>query len=288
MRFSASRLKAWMDCPLAAKYRYEDNLPRRQNAKTVFGTIIHECLQYYYESRGDYDGALRMFKWKWAAPDKAGHPIDYWPKYTTFGSLMGKGIEIIGYVHESHRWQDFTVLGTEIGFLVPIGEHELTGYIDLLGLEKSGTGTELLKVIDYKTASRSPSIAQLSLDVQLTAYDYAVSQREFWTGVDGNPEFCGIDNGEYWWEMVGRHTPHRCIWWGVWVGKQIDAGPRTRKDHERLYRVMTEIEKSIKAGVAVPKIGEACSWCDFQEPCALEIPVAIAQTTDATDPTRWI
>lgn len=288
MRFSASRIRSWMECQLAAKYHYEDNLPRKSNAKAVFGSIIHEALQYYYDSRGDYDGALRKFIWAWANPDKAGHHIDYWPKFTSFGGLMSKGKDIIAYVHDSHRWQDFTVVGTEIKFLVPFGRHELTGFIDLLGIEKSGTGTELLKVIDYKTASKNPSFAQLGLDVQLTAYDYAVSQKAFWVGVDGNPEYPGVANGEWLWETVGRDITRRCIWWGVWTQKQIDAGPRTQRDYERLYRVCDEIEKATKAQVYVPKIGEACTYCDFQDSCALQIPTALEQLNDPNDEARWI
>lgn len=288
MRFSASRLKAWMECQLAAKYRYEDNLPRQSNAKMVFGTIIHASLQHYYETRGNYDSAIKMFVRMWADPAKAGHPIDVWPKYTSFGSLMGKGKEIIKYVHDSHRWQDFTVIGTEIPFLVPMGNHEVTGFVDLTGIEKSGTGTELLKIVDYKTASKSPSIAQLALDVQLTVYDYATRQKEFWVGVEGNPEFNGVDNGEWLWETVGRDMTRRCIWWGVWTQRQIDAGPRTQRDYERVYRVMDEIEKSIKADVHVPKISDACNFCDYQEPCAMEIPVAVKQAADPDDANRWI
>lgn len=287
-RYSSSRLGAHMECSLAAKYKYIDNLPRKASAKMVFGSIIHVCLQYYYESRGNHAGAERKFVRMWVDPAKAGYPIDYWPKYTNFGTLMAKGKEILKYVHETHRWQDFVVLGTEIKFLVPIGDFELTGYIDLLGIERSGTGTELLKIIDFKTASKAPSIAQLALDVQLTVYDYAVSQPEFWLGIEGNPEYPGLDNGQWLWETVGKSMTHRCIWWGVWTQRQIDAGPRNKKDHERLYRTMVEIEKSIKAGVAVPKIGEACNWCDFQDPCALEIPVAINQLADESDASRWI
>jgi hypothetical protein len=231
---------------------------------------------------------MRKFCAAWAQPDKHGYTIDYWPKFTSWGGLMGKGKEIINYVHDSHRWQDFTVIGTEIPFLVPIGEHELTGFVDLTGIEKSGTGTELLKIIDYKTNAKNPSLAALGMDVQLTAYDYAAGQKEFWTGVPGNPEFPGVENGAWLWETVGKGMPRRCIWWGVWTQKQIDAGPRGQKDYERLYRVMCEIEKSIEAGVAVPKIGDACTYCDYQNQCALEIPVAIAQVADPDDPERWI
>ena len=277
-----------MECQLAAKYRYEDNLPRRQNAKASFGTIIHEAIALYYESGGDLGKAKKRFGYKWANPNKSGVEPDYWPKYTSFGSLMAKGMEILDHLHEHHRWQIFTLIGTEIPFLVPFGEHELTGFVDLVGTEKSGTGNELLKITDFKSNSREPSMAALALDIQFTVYAYAVSQREFWIGVEGNPEFRGLENGEWLWETIGRDMPKRCIWYALWTGKQIDAGPRLRKDFERLYRVCSEIEKSTKAGVAVPKIGDACTWCDFTEPCALEIPVAIGQVADKTDPARWI
>lgn len=276
-----------MDCSLQAKYKYEDGLPQKNNAKTIFGKIIHESLQYLYDSGGDVKGATGMFMRKWGDPAKAGHIIDYWPKYTSFGTLMGKGREILQNVSDSHRWQDFTVLATEHPFLVPLGDHELTGFVDLLGIEKSGTGTELLKIIDFKTAAKAPNLGALALDVQLTSYSYAARQPEFWLGVEGNPKFPPIANGE-WWLSMTQGMAHRAIWWGVWIGRQIDAGPRTEKDFQRLYRVCTEIEKSITAGIAVPKIGEHCVICDYQAECALEIPVALRQTEDKTDPNRWI
>lgn len=281
-------MNTWMNCSLQAKYRYEDNLPRRNSAHAVFGTIVHRALQNYYDTRGDYEGSVRMFTRMWADPAKAGHPIDVWPPNISYGTLMTRGKEILKKVHASHRWQDFTVISTEQKFLVPFGRHELTGFIDLLGLQKSGTGVEQLQIVDFKTSTRNPSFAQLALDVQFTVYMYAVTQQEFWVGVEGNPDFPGLENGSWLWETVGKNITTRAIWWGVHTGKQIDAGPRTQYDFERLYRVADEIEKSINAGIAVPKIGEACQWCDFQEPCALEIPVAISQLTDKNDPNRWI
>jgi len=288
MRFSASRLKTYMECQLQAKYRYEDNLPRRQNAAASFGTIAHKAIQTYYESGGDYERAVKTFKGLWANPARAGVEPEYWPKRTSFGSYMGRGLEMLKQLHASHAWQTFHLIACEQPFLVPFGKYELTGFIDLLGVEKSGTGTELLKIIDFKTSSRTPSTAALALDVQFTTYHYAVNQREFWVGVEGNPEFNGIVNGEWLWETIGRDMQKRCIWWALNSGRQIDAGPRVERDHQRLYRVCSEIEKSIDAGVAVPKIGEACNWCDFQEPCALEIPVSINALSDKTDTNRWI
>lgn len=287
MRFSASRLKAHMRCSLHAKFRYVDKLPTRQNAKASFGTIIHLALAYYYESRGDHDGAVTMFKDLWVHPEKAGVEPDYWPKGTSFGSLMGKGVEILRQINEKHKWHNYNLIGTEIPFLVPFGRHELTGFIDLLGTERSGTGRELLTITDHKTNGRAPLIADLALDIQFTSYAWATYQKEFWTGAK-DPQFPGLANGEWLWETVGKSMDRRCIWNHLYGPRQIDAGPRVTTDFQRLYRVCDEIEKAINLDVAVPTIGESCQWCDFQEACTLDIPVAISATTDKSDPTRWI
>lgn len=287
MRFSASRLKAWGNCSLAAHYRYDQNLPRLQNAKASFGTIMHRCLQHYNDTN-DYDGAVAMFKDLWANPNKAGVEPDYWPKMTSYKSLREKGLEMLHATAETHRWSHRTVIGTEIPFLVPFGDHELTGFIDLLEIEKSGTGAELLKVVDYKSSSKSPSLAELALDVQMTTYLYSVAQREFWVGVEGNADFNGVDNGEWLWETVGKSITSRAIWFNIWNGKQIDAGPRNEVDYGRLYRVCEEIVRAIEHQVFVPKIGDACTWCDYQQPCALEIPIALSGLDDTADPNRWI
>lgn len=276
-----------MQCPLQAKYKYEDGLPSRANAKTIFGSLIHRSLQHLYDSGGDLNAATGMFVAAWANPDKYGYHIDYWPKYTSFGSLLGRGKEILQAVFDSHKWQAFVVLGTEVPFLVQIGNHELTGYIDLLGIEKSGTGVETLKIVDFKTTSRTPNIGELALNVQMTSYVYATTQPEFWTGVEGDPRFPGVTNGS-WWQEVTRTINRRAIWWQLWTNRQIDAGPRATQDYQRLYRTMVEIDKASQAGIHVPRIGESCVICDYVDHCCLEIPVALKQTGDKSDPNRWI
>jgi hypothetical protein len=267
-----------MKCSLHAKYRYVDRLPTRQNAKASFGTIMHLAIQHYYDTRGDANGTMRIFKTMWADPAKAGVEPDYWPKHTTFNTLMAKGIEVIRALDERMKWNNVSVIGTEVPFLVPFGEHELTGFVDLITVERSGTGREILAITDHKTAGRKPPVSELALDVQFTAYIFASFQRAFWVGGD-DPAFPGLPNGEWLWETVGRNIERRAIWHHLYTGQLLDAGPRTTADFQRLYRVAHEIERATQAGIAVPTIGESCE---------LEIPVAIAGLEDPSDPTRWI
>jgi hypothetical protein len=268
-----------MACPLAAHYKYDLALPTRLNAKAEFGKCIHHALQVYNDT-DDFDKARSAFLIGWAGADP-----DYWPRGMNFTTLRSQGLEILTHVKESLRFTHRTVLGTEVEFLIPFGEHELYGFVDLLELQRSGTGRELLRIVDYKTNSRLPTRTALALDPQFTTYAAAVSRQEFWTGIPGNNQFPGLPNGEWLWATVGSIATKRCIWYALSAQKELDAGPRTTKDFERLYRVCCEIDQSIKAGVHVPMIGEACTTCDYVEPCALEIPVALAGLDDAN---RWI
>jgi hypothetical protein len=143
-------------------------------------------------------------------------------------------------------------------------------------------------IITHNSASKAPTTTELALDIQFTAYVWAVSQKEFWVGAKDNPDFPGIENGEWLWETVGRDMAKRAIWFGLWNGKELDAGPRTDDDFSRLYRLCDEIVRATEYEVFVPKIGPACETCDYVEPCAMEIPVAVRALRDEDDDERWI
>lgn len=287
MRFSASRVKTWGECPLQAHYTYDLGYPRQQNAKASWGTVMHRCLQIYNDTGGNYHQAVAAFSDLWEHPDKLGVAPDLWPKSTSYMGLRKRGLDILADFHARQRFQNRIVLGTEIPFVVPFGEHELHGYIDLLEIKKSGTGTELLRVVDYKGNTREPNRAELALDLQFSTYLYAVAQKEFWVG-NGQPESPGLPNGEWLWETVGDTLARRAIWYHLWNQKEIDAGPRTESDFGRLYRVCEQIQRAVDHQVFVPQVGRACQLCDHVAVCSMDIPVALAAASDPDDDTRWI
>lgn len=269
MRFSASRLKSWMSCPLQAYYKYTMKLPELQNAAASFGKIIHASLQLYNEV-GDLDITIEKFKEWWESPDLLGCAPDYWPRYTSYAGLLELGLEILRNYHFDLQWEQRTVVGTEHGFLVPFGEHELIGYVDLLELRKSGNGRRLLRLIDYKTASKQPYKSDLFLDVQFTVYAYASLQPEFWLG--NGPEFPGIPNGAELFEEFAK-VPRRPIWYHLRTNKEFDCGPREDEHFKQLYRLCDEIEKAEEKQVHIPRIGESsCTWCSYVNECGLTIP----------------
>lgn len=170
MKFNASLLKTYMGCPLQARFQEIEKLPRLNNAKAVFGTCIHAALEDYNKT-GDAKAAIAYFKDLWDDPSKLGRPIDVWPKFTTYGGLRKRGIEIIQEYADHHKWETRTVVATEHKFCVPFGEHLLSGIVDLVEKKKSTKGKPVLRIVDYKTNSKQPNLVQLRLDIQFCADD---------------------------------------------------------------------------------------------------------------------
>ena len=252
----------WQDCQLKAKFHYIDLLPRGpQNAKASFGSCMHKALEILNKT-SDLKLAVDTFTDNWDNPEKLGVTPEVWPKMTTFGGLRDRGIRAIKDYAGVVKWDDRTVVATEHEFLVPFGKHELHGFVDLLDERKSGKGKNLLRVTDYKTNSRRPNIAELGLNIQFSVYDFASRQREFWTG---------IPNGE---ELFEKYDdkPRRNIWFHLWDAIELDAGSRDDDDFERLYQLCESIEKAHEHEVFVPRIGEACLYCPYTEPCGIKVP----------------
>lgn len=271
MKFSASLLNTWMTCPLQAKFQYEDNLPRQQNAKASFGTCIHKALETYNKTN-DYDLAIEEFKDYWKNPGKLGVDPDYWPKRTTYSGLRERGLEILKQYHDKNLWLTREVIVAEHPFCVPIGDHELSGVVDCLELTKAGNGRRTLRVIDYKTNSKKPGLDMLRYNIQFTVYAYASSQIEFWTGVP-DTKYVPIENGAALFESF-RSVTRKPIWYHLWTNQEIDAGPRDDGDYERLYRLLDQIEKAVTLGAYIPTINEeSCTFCSFTDQCRFVIPV---------------
>jgi len=281
-------LKTWMECPLQAKFAELDRLPQKQGSKATFGSAVHLAMEHYNRTN-DVDEAIKLFLEAWNDPGQVlGADIDVWNKYSTYGGLRQKGIDIVRAYDERMRFEDRLVIATEHPFLVPFGEHELTGTVDLLSLRKNHRGKDLLCVEDYKTNARRPNTGELALNIQFTVYLYATYQREFWLG--NGERFPAVVNGEWYWQTLGD-VPRRGIWVQLWDGaKDMDAGTRDDKDFGRLYRLCEEIERAIKAEVFVPHIGEACTLCDYSDgPCPVEVPTrAEWQASRLEDERAWL
>ena len=282
MILSASRMKRWMACPLQQKLRDEYEVEERQHAKTSFGTVIHDALEFYNNSDGNLEEAQDRFVAHWHDPSLLNlPPIDSWTfgRGLNYGSLEGRGLQILAEYDEKQRWEDRIIVGTEIKFLVPFGDHFLRGFVDLIEIKADAKGQPTVRVIDFKSSSRKPTLNELKFDPQFTTYCYASEQPEFWMG---NPEFDvpGIPNGEQLWEDYQKY-PRRPIWYHLWGNQELDAGKRNEYDYQRLYRLACAIDEAVEKDVYVPNISaDSCNFCDYAEHCNVMIPVLDRLNTD--------
>ncbi len=263
MRFSASMIKTWMDCPQQAKFKSVLKLPEARHAKTSYGTCVHDALELYNNS-GNVEAAVARFKDTWEDPSILRAEVDIWPQNTSWGELRERGIKSILKYHEDNKWATRTIVANEHKFLVPFGEHTLSGFVDNIEITGSGAN-KTLEIIDFKTSSYTPSHLELRMNIQFTIYMYASYQPEFWAD---------IPNGMELFEKL-KDAPRRGTWYSLWNHKRTDVGPRNELDMERLYRAMVEIERALKHEVFVPNIkGDSCMWCSYTNLCPATIPLA--------------
>lgn len=271
MIFRQSTLKRWMSCPLQAYFAEFAGLPEKPGSKATFGSCIHAALNHY-NLTGDIDRAISLFQDAWEDPQVLGLPqIVTWNKFTSYGGLRQRGIEILRVYHDRMRWEQRTVIAAEHQFRVPFGKHELTGTVDLVSVRQNHKGKQLLMIEDYKTNTKRPTVAELSLNIQFTVYIYALLQPEFWYG--DKAEMKAVVNADWYREMT-VDMPRRGLWVHLWdQAKELDAGGRDDHDFARLYRLCNEIERAVEHSVYVPNIGDPCLFCDYaHDPCPQDPP----------------
>lgn len=250
MRVRQSELKQFGGC--ARQYYYSRVLDLgadRVGSLTILGSVWHYAAEVYENYDNDLELAKRTFEKYWERPSLLGLKIDFWHNRTTFQGLLLRGLEMLEKYHELEPWRGGRLLGTEIQFVVPIGEHELTGTIDKLWMRP---GQQKLEVIDFKTGSYVPQ--KLRQNIQFTAYCYATERPEFWQFVpgfeDSYDDFLG-------WERAGW-------WYHARNAKMFNAGDRHDLDYKRLYLAVTEMNNAVEANVYPLDItGENCGWCPF-------------------------
>lgn len=259
MRVSPSRLKLFGDCAQQYKYQHILKMPGQQTgALTVLGTVFHYAVQVYDLYDNDIDLAVKTFRYYWNHVDELGESIDWYPPRSSHQSLEEHAVEMLERYHDLAPWKGGQLVGTEIEFIVPLGRsHEIRGIIDKLFWRPS---VNELQVIDYKTGVSVPK--RLRYNLQFTAYLYATTRPEFWSGI---PEWEGFWKRAMTAKRVGQ-------WYHARNNKMFNAGYRDDTDYKRLLLAVDQMEAAINADVFPLTIeGESCGWCPWIEDCGTEV-----------------
>lgn len=265
MKLSPSQIRVWMKCSLQAKYQYVDHIDRWSTGSSAhFGSAVHSGLETFHKGSTEKQ-AIEEFNRYFDEIDP-----DYYNKRTSYTKFKDEGPRMIHEYIDSFKWSTHITLAAEKKFMVPFGDHVLSGIIDHLYTDKT---MSKLFISDLKTGTR-PNFDTLHLDVQFTAYDWATRQREFWVGAESDDpnwpdKYAGFENGEELFEAF-KDVPRVNIWYDLRKNQAIDVGGRQDFDFARLYRVCEQIDLAVEKEVFVPTINtDTCLWCPYQDICPI-------------------
>lgn len=264
MRVRQSDLKTWMKCPLLFKFQNVDGLPREQSGSLTYGSILHDCV-LFMEVNQDLAGAVARFHELWQAPTLLGaeYHIDYYVKGTNWKKFNDEGPRVLKDWWSIISWDAALTLAREYSFEVPVGSsgNTLVGTVDKLEVKfRADVGSYVVNVSDYKTNKKTPTYDYLAEDLQFSAYGYATTRPEFWTG---------IPNGQALFEQY-RDLPRYGEWVQLTTPRRMDAGVRTQRHYNRVGMAVDGLADSLAMGIFVPNIsGETCRYCEYRKPCGL-------------------
>ena len=293
MLIHQSDISAWGRCPAQFGYK-RAGLETSTNSAMAYGSVMHHAIQVFetqlHQARlahkpktAEYEKAfqvsvqtaLETFVHFWNPMNIEGIcdpiPNDGWLPRQGYSEMRKRGINAIRQYADLLRFDDHELLGTEYSFQVPIAgtwddeldePHVLAGSIDRLACRYYSREMTLC-IDDYKTGKE---YKYLRHNLQFTAYCYASTQPEFWTGWRGEEGF-GVERGE---RLYARFADAKRR--GTWINMKTfvrqDAGFRGEIDYSRFALAVSQITESIKADIFPLTIsGEACTYCDFRKVC---------------------
>lgn len=145
-----------MDCSLQAKFGYIDKIPQSSGSAAVYGSAVHEAIDSYHKGK-TLDEAVEVFR-----DYMNNNEPDYWNRMTSFTSYMDQGPKMIADYIDQRKWSTTDVVASEFRFMVPFGEHQISGIVDILELSHDHS---LMKIVDLKTGKR-PIMDALHLNIQ--------------------------------------------------------------------------------------------------------------------------
>ncbi len=285
MKFSASQLKAWQGCALRASFIYVDKMDRYSVGSSAhFGTCVHLALENFHNGV-DLDSCIQIFR---DAYDEI--EPDYYNQRTSRSRFLDMGPKMISDYADSVSWEDHITLGSEFRFMVPFGSHTISGIVDHLHVSSNG---KTVYVDDLKTGKR-PNMDSLHLDLQMTSYDWAIRQREFWVGVESDDpdwpdKYCGLSNGD---ELFEKYKDAEIVvrWVDLKKPEFVNVGKRDEFDYARLYRMMEMIDRAVETKTFVPCISaDTCKFCEFKDICPVWVdpPVRVSDFEESTGKEEW-
>jgi len=244
---SASQINIYLLCSLKYRFQYIDRLPKPfKSSGLVFGSAIHSSLEWLHKERlkktmPSIEKLLKIFEADWFSQTVEAE-IRY-KNAETEPNLLAMGKQMLTqYFHSEKK----PAVNSEIPFSLPLVDPisgavldvTIKGYIDLI--------REGHEIVEFKTSARTMTKQTVQDSVQLTCYNYAYEML-----FQARPQQLTVIN------FVKTRTPKQVIL----------RTKRTKKDHQRLFHLASEVLRGIEQSLFIPQPGFMCKDCEYATPC---------------------
>jgi putative RecB family exonuclease len=242
---SFSQISTYLMCPLKYCFTYVEKVPFTFTPISLaFGSGMHKVVEQYYRAHIEgetlpADTMSEKFKRYWLT-EKDKREIDF--NGGSEEETLTMAEKLIGVFCE--KVSPMQVLGVERPFSVTLGEDlpPLIGAIDLI--ESDWTGN--IAIVDLKTAGKRKSDAELSADLQMTAYSLGI-------------------------KTIGYHDDVLLRFDLLLKQKKPDLIKqytlRSEHDRQRLVKLVKAVWSAIQKEAFFPSSNFTCPTCPYKAPC---------------------
>lgn len=179
---SASAIGTYLDCSLAYRFRYVDNLPSVGTPdRLIFGTAIHAVLADFYMAlmcgrQLGFDDLKFLWEGYWKQYAQSRDDI-LWKNDSTFESVQTDGTKLLEAFSRFFVPEDAAVIAVEeaFSFSIPGIPLPIIGAYDLVLEDPKG----LVTIVDHKTLARASSKKEMDGSLQGTIYNMAAKANGF-------------------------------------------------------------------------------------------------------------
>lgn len=248
---SPSRLSLWARCPLALKFRYVDGIRSPTSPSLFLGTQVHAGLERYYRHRqiGVTLSADAVCDWMDQTWPTATAEAEMEFSSPEEGQIVKRQADdlvraYLAQIPEDEPRPLAVETAMEVPLIDPVSGEDLgiplLGIVDLV-LDASGGAT----IIDFKTAARGGTLAEIQHEIQLTSYSFAYRA------------------------STGRHEGsleiRRLVKTKIPRAEKHSFPTRSIEHFGRLFRLIRCYLDDLDAGRFVYRPSLACSMCDFRD-----------------------
>ena len=245
MKISAAEIHSYRKCPLYYQFKYTDGIPEDAGVNQELNDKIHRLIYYFYYRIMNKDiPHLDSIKKKWNSLWYGEmDPMEYILTPKNDRAEAGhKALPMVDNFYKSSCTAPGMPLAIEQEFVVNIGDHEVSGIIELVRELQDGP-RRVIEIVNYKTGSQLPTQWNVDYDLNLSLTSYAFRT------LFGAKE-----------QRIAAHYLR---------SNRIFVTHRLPEHYDRMATTVDQVVKSISRGLFYPKESYLCNSCYYKNYCTV-------------------